>query len=184
MCISWGHNIVKNRLIWCAGLLLIVSGCAGLNVKPAEQSDDGFRYYGTAPFLLVYTDNKGGLESEVHYLPDLTKEMSIKPYNYLASNKSTLKFEKGRLTSAKAVVDETAIPTSVIKGLEKVATALIKAANASAPQYEVPAPYLFRIVYKDDIWQLAGRDGVGTQGQGTDAAGSPVSIRVTRTPGS
>ncbi len=160
----------------------MVSGCAGLDVKPAKTTDDGFRYYGTAPFLLVYTDNNGGLKSEIHYLPDLTKEMSIKPYSYLASNKSTLKFEKGRLTSAKAVVDETTIPTSVIKGLESVATALIKASNASTPQYQIPAPYLFRIVYRNNSWQLAGHKGVGTEGQGTGADGKAIYIRVTKQP--
>ena len=172
-----GYTIMKIRWLLSAGLILLLSACAGLTVKRANDGDDGIRYYRTSPFLLVYTDNSGGLTSEVHYLPDLTKEMSIKPYNYLASNKSTIKFDKGRLTSAKAVVDETVIPATVVKGLEKVATALIKAANAAGPKYQVPSPYLFRIIYKSNKWQLAG-------GQGVDANGRPVSIRVTRTPGS
>jgi hypothetical protein len=98
----------------------------------------------------------------------MTKKRSISPYNYLASNNTTLKFEDGKLTSAKAVVDETIIPSSIISGLEKVATSAIKAANAS--QEEIPGPFLFRIVKVKGAWTLAG-------GQAVNMSGKPVNIR-------
>jgi hypothetical protein len=69
--------------------------------------------------LLVYTDGKGGLVSKVLYLPDSTKLRTIKPYSYGAVNNTTLKFDKGRLLQAKAVVDETAIPSATISALKK-----------------------------------------------------------------
>jgi hypothetical protein len=94
--------------------------------------------------LLVYADGKGGLESKLLYLPDTTKKRSIKPYNFGATNDVTLKFDNGRLAQAKAVVDETVVPTAVLQGLEKVATASIKAGNGNLEG--IPSPYLFRIV--------------------------------------
>src|SRR6476661_31910 len=114
------------RLAGCLAALLI-SGCAGFkNMNIVTDADEkearGFRYYETTPFLLLYTDGKGGLVSEVHYLPDYTKKRSIEPYAYAASNKATLKFENGRLAEAKAIVDESIVPVAVIGALEKIAT--------------------------------------------------------------
>jgi hypothetical protein len=157
-----------------AGFMIgMISGCAGLDMhtisnNEADESEHGFRYYDTSPFLLVYSDNKGGLTSKLLYLPDMAKKRSIKPYNYLASNNTTLKFEDGRLTSAKAVVDETVIPTAILTSLEKIATSSIKAANAG--KNEIPGPYLFRIVKKDTKWVLAG-------GQALNTGGEPATIR-------
>lgn len=150
-----------------------LTACAGLDARTAaadEASESGIRYYDSSPFLLIYTDGKGGLKSDVLYLPDTTKLRVIKPYAYLAKNDTTLKFEKGRLTQAKSVVDETAVPTEVLKGFEKVALASIKAANAGMT--EIPGPYLFRIVKVGDNWNLAG-------GQAVSAAGGPARIKFT-----
>jgi hypothetical protein len=159
-------------------LLSIFIGCAGLDTEPVTTVEKdaevrGFRYYRTAPFLLVYTDNTGGLISKVYYLPDMTKKMSLKPYNYLSKNDATLTFDKGRLTQAKAVVDETVVPSAVISGLETVATSIIKAANApaKAEKQEVPSPYLFRILKKDGKWMLSG-------GQALDKNGNVINVRV------
>lgn len=138
--------------------LLMQGGCAGIEAhtdpRPNGQAVDGIRYYDTSPFLLIYTDGKLGLKTELHYLPDYSKKRSIRPYAYGASNKSELKFENGRLTDAKAETDATAIPKAVISALEKVAVALV-AANAATDT--IPAPYLFRIV-KDEkgSWSLSG----------------------------
>lgn len=88
----------------------------------------------------------------------MTKKRSIKPYTYLSSNNSTLKFENGTLVQAKAIIDETVIPTTVISSLVKIAVATAAVANSGikkAEQDTMPAPYLFRIVQKDDVWTLA-----------------------------
>lgn len=152
-------------------ICLVVSGCAGIDAAPVanDEQDRGIRYYERSTFLLVHTDNNGGLTSKVVYLPDMKKKMSLKPYNYLASNNATLTFDKGMLTQSKAVVDETIIPKAVIAGLEKAASAVIAAANAptQAKRYSVPAPYMFRIQQDNKgNWSLQG-------GQG------PEGIRVT-----
>lgn len=140
-------------------MCLLSTGCAGLNVEniPDAATDDkvtGFRYYDTSPFLLLHTDNKGGLTTKLLYLPDTQKKRSIKPYAYAATNNATLSFEEGRLKGAKAEIDETAIPTAVLSALEKVATEAIKAMNAGAGG--IPSPYLFRILKVDNTWVLSG----------------------------
>ncbi len=141
-----------------AVLTAALSGCAGIDAinltDELDKTDKGFRYYDTSPFLLMYTDNKGGLKSELLYLPDTTKKRSIKPYSYGAKNDTTLKFDNGRLVGAKSVIDETIIPNSILTGLEKIATSQIKAANAD--KEEIPGPYLFRIIKSGNDWKLAG----------------------------
>lgn len=144
-----------------------LAGCAGLEMKDIKTDDDdksaeGFRYYDTSPFLLVYTDAKGGLKSEVLHLPDTTKKRSIRPYAYGAKNETTLKFDNGRLSGAKSVVDETAVPVAVVGALEKVATSLVKAANAGNDG--IPPPYLFRIAYANQKWELKGGQAISTDG--------------------
>lgn len=132
-------------------------GCAGTTAGPVtdESTDEGFRYYETSPFLLLYTDSKGGIKSEVLFLPDTTKLRSIKPYAYGASNKTTLTFDNGRLVKASTEVDETAIPKAVISGLEKIATSTIKAFNGG--NAGLPGPYLFRIYQNEQgVWSLEG----------------------------
>ena len=172
---------VQNAMLpFTTVVLLVITGCAGLDVTAINtEADDnmarGFRYYESAPFLLVHTDNKGGLTSKVIYLPDLKKKRSLRPYNHLASNEATLTFDKGMLTGAKAVVDETVIPKAVVASLEKVATALITAANGeeTAEDHLVPAPYLFRVTKNSSgEWILPG-------GQGKNPDDTISSIRVT-----
>ncbi|MGF6127846.1 hypothetical protein QF019_003057 [Pseudomonas frederiksbergensis] len=164
---------VTRLTVWLICMAFGLSGCAGTTsnslTETENQTDTGIRYFDTSPFLLIYADGKGGLESKVLYLPDSTKLRSIKPYAYGAKNDSTLKFDNGRLTSAKSTVDETAIPSAVISGLEKVATALIKAGNGGVDG--IPAPYLFRILGDaNGNWTLAG-------GQAMDASGNKFTIQ-------
>lgn len=149
----------------------MLTGCAGLEMKDISSDVDdsaalGFRYYDTSPFLLVYTDSKGGLKSEVLYLPDTQKKRSIRPYSYGAKNDATFKFENGRLVGAKATVDETVIPVAAISALEKVATSLVKAANAGKDG--IPPPYLFRIRYDGTNWQLAGGQAIADNNKPKD----------------
>lgn len=141
-------------------IAVCLAGCAGMQAGPiadaaTDDRDEGFRYYETSPFLLLYTDGKGGLKSELLFLPDTTKLRSIKPYAWGASNKTTLTFDNGRLVKATSEIDETVIPKAVISGLEKIATSAVKAANGT--NEGIPGPYLFRII-KDGQgeWSLAG----------------------------
>lgn len=174
--------MTSNKIIFFGLVMLYLVGCAGIDVGPVDITNNesrakskGIRYYESSPFLLIHTDNAGGLTSKIIYLPDTTKLMSIRPYSYFASNNTTLKFEQGLLTQAKAVVDETIIPTAVISSLETVAKGIIEAANAptDANQYTVPAPYLFRINLDNGKWELNG-------GQGVDQSGMVAKIRVSK----
>lgn len=162
--------------IFLASVVLALTGCAGLSTGSPDpkQNDttDGFRYYETSPFLLITTDGKGGLESKVLYLPDTTKLRTIKPYSFAAKNQATLTFDKGTLVQAKAVVDETIVPTAIVGALEKVAIAAIKGGNGGAEG--IPSPFLFRIYSNGDgIWSLEGGQALESDNK------TPIRIRFT-----
>lgn len=83
-------------LLWCA-LASVLAGCAGTSVETiadpaADKEARGIRFYETAPFVLVTSDGKGGLISELIYLPDTTRKRSVRPYAFMANNNSTLTF--------------------------------------------------------------------------------------------
>jgi hypothetical protein len=152
---------------WILAVLALLSlGCAGVTMKPlpsdpAEEKkvgDHGIRYFRDAPFLLIYSDGKGGLVTEVLFLPDTTQKMSARPYAILSSNETTLKFANGVLTGQEIKVDETIVPKAVISSLEAVASSALKAFNTAGGSAEsaLPAPYLFRIVVRGNELTLAG----------------------------
>jgi hypothetical protein len=169
-----------------AVLALLLGGCAGTKVasvttpygvagKYDDSQADGIRYYESAPFLLVYTDGKGGLVSKLLFLPDLTRKRVIDPYATLAANNSTLVFTNGVLSQGKSVVDETAVPKAVIGTLEKAVTAALGGtlnAIGSTPTTQLPPPLLFKIVLSGNRARLVGN---GTW----DKDGKPILIDVT-----
>jgi hypothetical protein len=134
---------------------LDLCGCAGITVSgaaPASPEDtkaEGFRYYQAKPFLFVHADGKGSLSSELIWLPDPSKIMSIHPYAVLASNSTTLKFTNGTLDEASATVDETVVPSAILSAL--ASANVVKFIDTTASPLpntgDVPAPYLFRILY-------------------------------------
>jgi hypothetical protein len=144
----------------CFALLAaLLSGCAGfttanVDTEEADAKARGFRYYESAPFLVVFYDGEEFLTTEVLFLPDTTRKRSIQPYSYAASNKATFTFAEGRLTGAKAVVDETVLPSAIISALEKAALADLRSkAKEAKPE---PSLHLFRIVKRCGDWHLAG----------------------------
>lgn len=144
-----------------------MTGCAGVDVERVADDDkaQGYRYYEQAPFLFVRSDGKGGLTSEVIFLPDTTRKTSIRPYAYLASNNATLSFTNGVLTEANVVGDETVIPVALLDALGKAASAAIAAANApGGAAATVPVPYLFKIVVDKNGIQLLGGNALDTLG--------------------
>lgn len=174
----------------CAAILVLagmsLGGCAGTTVGPDDDSVDGIRYYETAPFMLVYPDGKGGLVSELQYLPDTTRLRVIKPYAYLASNDLTLAFKNGVLTQAVSVVDETAVPKKVVGALKTAAAAAVGMLNIAGGGRSitgsVPPPVLLRVVHDPDgEWRLVGaRDGKEA-GYGLNPAGTArMDVKVTQ----
>lgn len=125
----------------------VLAGCAGIRVEPDSDKAAGVRYYQSSPYLLVTTDNDGGLKTELLFLPNLKKKMSARPYSFLAKNDSALDFQNGILQTGESEGDATVVPKAVLSALEKVATVAIAAMNApteGGPK-RVPGPILFRI---------------------------------------
>lgn len=169
------------RAVAAAALCAGVCGCAGLDVAPVgrvggltDADARGYRYYEQAPFLFVRSDGKGGLTSEIIYLPDTNRLMSARPYAYLATIDATLTFNNGALTEAKVIGDQTAVPAAFVDALGKVAVAAI-AANLPG-QTTAPRPYLFKIRFNDRSFTL-------TEATLKDASGNPIAINVTVVPG-
>nr|WP_294501979.1 hypothetical protein [uncultured Rhodopila sp.] len=163
----------------CASLsALLVSGCAGLTVGPVKDDNQasGYRFYQPAPFLFVRSDGKGGLTSEIIYLPDTTQKMSARPFAVLASNNATLSFSNGMLTEASAVVDETVVPAAFLDALSKGASAAIAADLPQTPQATAPVPYLFKITVHAGSIELKGGPAFGPNGT------SRATINVAITP--
>jgi hypothetical protein len=153
------------------GLCLTLGACAGVNYQaimsePDDQKARGLRYYDSSPYLLVQTDNQGGITSEFMYLPDKTKKRHAHPYTFLSSNTTTLEFQKGILTNNTSETDSSIVPAAVVKALEQVATSAVKMFDQTTPtpkkQY-APDVYLFKIVKVDGKWGLAGAAGGGVQ---------------------
>lgn len=127
------------------------------NVNPnPDASAWGFRYYDKSPYLLVKSDNNGGLEGEIIYLPDPNRKRSIRPYAFLAKNDLTLDFEDGALTSATSDQDSTEFPLAVVSALTSmVGSGFSKEAG---PKGTVPAPRLFKVIVKGSTISLVGSD--------------------------
>jgi hypothetical protein len=165
------------RMVAGSALCALFFGCAGNTVKTlpyqadrtaaktADAKVDGIRYYEEAPFILVYSDSKGGLHTELLFLPDTTRTKVIDPYAWVANNKTVLTFNHGVLTTSSEVLDDTVVPKAIV---EAAKTALIAAADlpkADEANDEVPPPALYRLWVNDDgSAELIG-------GYGTDPAG-------------
>ena len=140
-------------------LLGLVIGCAGVKHRPDDGSDSerGIRYYRSAPYLLVYSDAKGGIVTEIKYLPDQTQIMVARPTNTLASLKSTMEFEDGVLNSAVDEPDAGALPSAILSAAREVLPLLLAA--SAKPGDTVPAPHLYRIVVEGDRISFHGGPG-------------------------
>ncbi len=138
--------VMRDSMKWislglCAlGVVCMTSlaGCVAWVTHSPVKSDagdagEGIRYYQSSPYLLVYSDSKGGLKWQVLYLPDQTKKM---------------------------MADTTELPKAVFAAVQSAASLLVKALEAAAPK--VPAPYLYKIVVTgEDIKFIGGQGDTG-----------------------
>lgn len=163
-------------------MLVLLTGCAGYSVTPINDVDsdakaDGVRYYEPALFLLVYSDGRGNLTSQILTMPDTSKKMVINLHAFAAKNNSTLTFSNGILTSSKMELDSTAVPSKIISTIQALGVAAISSAYNS-PQAGstrvIPAPYLFKIVVDNNGTRLVG-------GQGVGADSKPITIQISVT---
>jgi hypothetical protein len=140
-------------IVWTA-VAVSMMGCAGTKYATESPSIgqasevEGIRYYNDAPFVLVYSDGKGGLSSSLIWLPDTTKVRILRPYAWASKNNATYKFNNGVLTEAKSVVDETIVPAAVLTAAKDIVLARFPNADAAGaqPGTAIPPPALFRIV--------------------------------------
>jgi hypothetical protein len=162
------------QALWAIALG-ILTGCAGIKVEPNTSESAGIRYCQSSPYLLVTTDNDGGIKTELLFLPDCSRKMSARPYSVLAKNDTTLEFENGVLRTGESEADTAIVPKAVLSALEKVATTAFAAAAANAPAAteprRVPGPILFRIELNCDGCnkvRLIGPNGTVAEGSTTD----------------
>lgn len=150
-----------------AGLtfLLLATGCAGFTVKTVggtttkpnqvtEEDARGIRYYEIAPYLLVHTDNAGGLVTKLIYLPDRSQKRSLQPYNKLSKSSMTFTFKDGTMTNATGTFDSGIVPKAIVDAAKTALTASIAGASEGVSKDDeagkLPAPYLYKIVVMAD----------------------------------
>jgi hypothetical protein len=145
-------------------LCVLVAGCAATVTHQRETKDGagtGIRYYESAPYLIIYSDGKGGLKWQIRYLPDQSKVLMASPSIVGGRTEMTLYFQNGVLSSAMTAGDTTELPKAVIAAVQS-ALPLILGARALDAQTErpgFPAPYLYKIVVAGDTVTFIGNQG-------------------------
>jgi hypothetical protein len=149
--------MLYRHLVWLAALLC---GCsATVTHQRATDASKGIRYYESAPFLLVYSDGKGGLNWQVRYLPDQTRLMSVSPNIKLSHAEMTLYFQNGMLASESAMGDSTEVPKAIIAAVQSVAPLLLLGVLEGPGKPGFPAPHLYKIVVNGDNIEFIGGHG-------------------------
>lgn len=145
---------------------LSTAACATVSHRHIATEDDdlratGIRYYGASPYLLVYSNGKGGIVTELKYLPDPAKKMSAEPKATLANVDATLSFSNGVLTSSVETGDATAVPTAILKAAEAIAPALLAALNETDTGKELimPAPHIYKVIVNGNTVSFRGGKG-------------------------
>jgi hypothetical protein len=144
-------------------LISLLSSCARIVYEPVpKDSDDdsnGIRFYHSSPYVLVYSNGKGGLITQILYIADPYKKISAKPKSFMATAQTTMEFDKGVYKSAKNTIDATAVPSAIIKAVEAAAPAFIAALNEPVPTLKVPPPYLYKIIVDGSSVKFVGGQG-------------------------
>lgn len=127
----------------------------------ADDKDTGIRYMATSPYLIAYSDGKGGMISQIYYLPDPAKKMSATPKTKLADVDMTMTFDRGVLTQTTETMDATAVPTAIAKAVEAFAPKLLALLNEAQKEQEhsLPAPYVYKIIVSANTVQFRGGPG-------------------------
>ena len=142
-------------------LYSIIQGCATIehNKVSDDNTDEGIRYYNASPYLLVYSNGKGGIVTQILYIADPFKKMSAKPKTFLANAQTTMEFENGIYKNGKSTIDATGVPTAIIDAVKTAGAAFISAMNIPDKSREVPAPHLYKIVVSGSSISFIGGQG-------------------------
>jgi len=158
------------RLSFSAALipLLVVASASCATVthhrivdENADAADTGIRYFNTSPYLLAYSDGKGGIVSQIFYLPDPAKKMSASPKATLADVDMVMTFDRGVLTQSTETLDATEVPKAITDAVKAFGPQLLALLNEAqkAQEHSLPAPYLYKIVVKGSGVQFIGGQG-------------------------
>lgn len=135
----------------------LLGGCAAyVTHLPESNESTGIRYYENAPYLIVYSDGKGGLRWQIRYLPDQSRVMTVAPTIYGGRTEMTLYFQNGVLSSTSTVGDSTELPKAVLAAVQS-AIPLLAAASPKVPGF--PAPYLYKIKVDGTTLTFSGGQG-------------------------
>lgn len=144
---------------------------ATVTYQPETAHSKGIRYYESAPYLLIYSDGKGGLKWQILYLPDQSHVMTASPVVRGGKTQMTLYFQNGVLGTSSVTGDTTAIPNAILSAAQAAIPLILAVAEKPAEQ-KFPRPYLYKIVVTGDSVQFIG-------GQG----GEPIRVPVQKGPG-
>ncbi len=146
------------KLVLACAFATVLAGCSSsITYEAATSEGTGIRYYEQSPYLLIYSNSKGGLKWQITYLPDQTKKMMASPQVVGGRSELTMFFQNGVLTGSAEAGDTTAIPKAAIAALQSVVPLL--AAMAAPTSGTVPPPYIYKIVVKNGSLNFIGGKG-------------------------
>jgi hypothetical protein len=134
-----------------------------------DQRATGFRYFDSAPYILMTKDITGHFTAQLVYLPDQTTKSQAKPSTFLAINTDTFTYDKTDvLLGASAEIDTTAVPVAIVQAAAQVATTAAKGIfglGAPQPKPGQPSVWLFKIVKHNGQWALLRSTVVGSDAE-------------------
>lgn len=154
-----GRLCLRSKRLLVVALCAVLMGCSATVTHQVEDSNStGIRYYRNAPYLLIYSDGKGGLKWQIIYLPDQSQIMTATPSVVGGHTEMTLFFQNGALASSSVIGDTTALPRAIIAAVQS-ALPLMAMAAAGQQQPGFPAPFLYKIVLRDNVVNFVGGQG-------------------------
>jgi hypothetical protein len=135
-------------------------GCsATVTHQPEGSNATGIRYYQNAPYLLIYSDGKGGLRWQILYLPDQSRIMTATPVVLGGHTEMTLYFQNGVLSSSSTLGDTTELPKAAIAAIQSAIAVLSKGIFEGPKVNGFPPPYLYKVIVNGDAITFLGGKG-------------------------
>ena len=158
-------KLLSPRLRVCLTVLVMLCAGCSASVKYAREDDPstGIRYYESAPYLLIYSDGKGGLKWQILSLPDQSHVMTVAPVVHGGGkSQMSLSFQNGVLGTSTVAGDTTAIPSALIAAAQAVIPLVAAAVFEGQKPAEFPKPYLYKIVVSGGTVEFLGGEGDAT----------------------
>src|SRR5262245_18767231 len=118
---------IMKSIVTMIVIALMVQSCARVIHESETSKSKGIRYYNPSAYLLVYPNGKGGLTTQLLYIADPFKKMSMKPVAFMAKTKLTDEFEKGVYKKGNDEMDATGFPKAIVDAVKTLAPAIADA---------------------------------------------------------